>query len=243
MASSQVACVNFLLPLVEIPGALTAVAHAIDEDVEDAVLIHHEGRPSPVEFEWIGLKDSLEGTITRGANSTSSDAYIVASTKRGPCAYLIEWKYVEEYRVGDYLGEGNPGRTRLGRYTDLYYANTSSFSGIVPIENLLYEPFYQIMRLRLLADRMIKEQELDVTDAKVVVVVPQENSAYRERITSPPLAEYFPQLESVEAVVKATLKQPNGFQAIDYSTLVDAVGRECGSEAADWVAYARERYD
>ena len=33
MASSQIACVNFLLPLVDIPGALTAVLQAIDDDV------------------------------------------------------------------------------------------------------------------------------------------------------------------------------------------------------------------
>ena len=37
MASSQIACVNFLLPLVEIPSALTAVLRAIDDDVTGVV--------------------------------------------------------------------------------------------------------------------------------------------------------------------------------------------------------------
>ena len=37
MASSQIACVNFLLPLVDIPGALTAVLQGIDEDVTGVV--------------------------------------------------------------------------------------------------------------------------------------------------------------------------------------------------------------
>ena len=41
MASSQIACVNFLLPLVEIPGALTAVLQAIDGDVTGVVNIDH----------------------------------------------------------------------------------------------------------------------------------------------------------------------------------------------------------
>ena len=43
MASSQIACVNFLLPLVDIPGALPAVLKAIDDDVTGVVDIEHEG--------------------------------------------------------------------------------------------------------------------------------------------------------------------------------------------------------
>ena len=37
MASSQIACVNFLLPLARIPGALTAALRAIDGDVVEIV--------------------------------------------------------------------------------------------------------------------------------------------------------------------------------------------------------------
>ena len=34
---------------------------------------------------------------------------------------------------------------------------TASFSGVVPMSALLYEPFYQLLRLRLLADRMVTD--------------------------------------------------------------------------------------
>ena len=71
MASSQVACVNFLLPLARIPGALLSALGVIDDDVHAIVDIHHEGNTSPVEFEWIGLDRSLEGGRTRGAQNTS----------------------------------------------------------------------------------------------------------------------------------------------------------------------------
>ena len=37
MASSQVACVNFLLPLARIPSALLAIIRAIDDDVRAIV--------------------------------------------------------------------------------------------------------------------------------------------------------------------------------------------------------------
>ena len=117
MASSQIACVNFLLPLVHIPGALTAVLKAIDDDVTGVVDIEHEGTSSPVELEWIGLGHALEGpgVKSRGANSTSVDAFMVAETPTGRRAYLMEWKYVEEYRTED-KGRGPQGETRRRRY-------------------------------------------------------------------------------------------------------------------------------
>ena len=59
MASSQIACVNFLLPLVDIPGALTAVLNALDDDVTGAVDIENQGTSCPVELEWIGLDHAL----------------------------------------------------------------------------------------------------------------------------------------------------------------------------------------
>ena len=146
MASSQVACVNFMLPLAEIPGALTAMIGAIDDDVKGIVDIRHEDRTSPVEFKWIGLESSLEGGTARGANNTSVEAFVIADTDAGRRAYLMEWKYVEEYGSGDDKGAGPEGERRKGRYSDPYSAESSAFSGEVPMSELLYDPFYQLMR-------------------------------------------------------------------------------------------------
>ncbi len=245
MACSQVACVNFMLPLARIPGALAAAIGAIDDDVKGIIDIHHEGRTSPVEFEWIGLGKSLEGPVTRGRNCTSVDAFVVADTGAGRRAYLMEWKHFEENTSSDDKGAGIGGQKRKDIYSDLYSAEASAFSGEVPMSELLYEPFYQLMRLRLLADRMVANRELDVTDAKVVVVVPEGNSGYRERITSPRLAERFPQHKTVSEVMRATLKDPDAtFASVCPSVLVAAVERKCGSKdtARAWVAYQRERY-
>ena len=43
MGSSQVACINFLLPLAGIPGALSSALKALDGDVRAMVDIHNEG--------------------------------------------------------------------------------------------------------------------------------------------------------------------------------------------------------
>ena len=121
MASSQIACVNFLLPLIDVSNALTAVLQALDDDVAACADIPGPGTSSPVELEWIGLDHVLEGpTIkSRGANSTSVDAFMVGETPVGRRAYLMEWKYVEEYRTDD-KGKGRQGRTRRSRYAHLY---------------------------------------------------------------------------------------------------------------------------
>ena len=254
MASSQVACVNFLLPLCGIRGALEATISAIDGDVRRVIDITHTGNTSPVEFEWIGLPGSLEGARTRGANVTSIDAFLVAETEAGlRRAYLLEWKYVEQYLSTrpDFKGSGASGDTRRMRYGDRYRAPFSSFNlEIVPeLDDFLYEPFYQLMRQRLLADRMVKERELDVDEAKVVVVVPKLNLAYRSvadcgKTTSPPLAARFPQLETVNDVMCAALKDPAvQFAMVAPATLLDAVLRDFPDETMTWANYWRERYE
>ena len=141
------------------------------------------------------------------------------------------------------MGNGQAGETRRRQYSAKYNAESSSFNGIAPMDELLYEPFYQLMRQRLLADRMIDKGELEVTEAKVIAVVPEGNTAYRERITSPPLVQRFPNLKTVSDVFRATLKRPDDAYAIVCpSVLVAAVERECGDAAAEWVSYQRERY-
>ena len=110
------------------------------------------------------------------------------------------------------------------------------------MDEFLYEPFYQAMRLRLLADRMVREGELGVSEAKVVVVVPKgKHTILGEESLRPALAERFPG-KNVEAVVKASLKRPDSFAMIDPATLVNAVEQECGQVSTEWVAYQKERY-
>ena len=247
MASSQIACVNFLLPLVSVEGALTAVIRAIDNDVQDVIeIVDGKGNQSPVDFEWIGVDKSLEGGTHRGQLETSVDSFVVAETDRGRRAYLMEWKYTESGGSGRYMGKGRKGEVRWPRYSPLYSTIFSSFgteNGAVPMNELLYEPFYQLLRNRLLGDQMVAGREHGVLDAKVVVVAPEENTAYRARITSPPLAERFPDLKTVDEVMRATLKNPDAaFKMVTPTELREAVESECGDAVSDWAEYIQERY-
>lgn len=248
LASSQLACINFLLPLAGNRDALVAMLSAIDNDIVDVAVIDDSraGTTSLVELEWIGLPHALEGpsNTTRGANATSVDAFLVAETTSGRRAYLLEWKYIEQYKKNEkkHLGNGVKGKTWRERYSGPYDRSPSFKKGIA-LEAWFYEPLYQIMRQRLLADRMVAHEELDVSDAKVVVVVPQGNVAYRNRITSPKLAEAFPQAGSVADVVRQALVCPDKlFACVSPDGLAEAVRQRCGARVADWSAYLHERY-
>ena len=104
------------------------------------------------------------------------------------------------------------------------------------------------MRQRLLADRMANERELGIDEAKVVVVVPEQNWAYRtisdgSVTTSPPLSQRFPGLETVEEVMRAALKNPDGeFDMVAPRSLLNAVSQRFPGETAEWAGYWRERY-
>ena len=253
MASSQVACVNFLLPLAGIHGGLASALYAIDDDILHVLDISHEGNTSSVEFEWVGLGHSLEGGRMRGAQNTSIDAFLIAETRAGRRrAYLLEWKYVERYLSGrpEFKGRGAEGDTRRLRYAERYRAHFSSFhpDTAPDMDDFLYEPFYQIMRQRLLGDRMVQEGEFGVDEAKVVVVVPDDNWAYRtvsdgRTRTSPPLARRFPQMGTVEEVMRASLKNPRAqFDMVAPSFLLNALSESLPNETVEWASYWQDRY-
>ena len=245
MASSQIACLNFLLPLAGTDDGLLAVLQAIDDDVTGVVAIEDSatGTSSPVEFEWIGVGHAIEGegVTTRGEFATSIDAFLVAETARGRRAYLMELKYTETGGSEDKFREAG-GETRRRIYGGPYAASEAFAEGI-PLEAWSHEPFYQIMRQRLLAERMVARGELGVTDARVVVVVPEGNRAYRDRVTAPLLRRAYPGACSVEDVVRAALRHPErDFRTVCQADLAEAVKARCGSAVGRWGRYIGERY-
>ena len=95
---------------------------------------------------------------------------------------------------------------------------------------------------------MVEEGELGVDEAKVVVVVPEGNWAYRtvtdgRTTTSPLLAQRFAKLETLETVMRASLKDPDAqFDMVAPAQLLDGVARSLPDETVDWANYWRDRY-
>lgn len=250
MTSSQIACVNFFLPLAQREDALLAMLHSFDEDATSVVPLEYRARnterlvSSLVELEWVGRDSTLEGgRYFRGANATSADALIVAEARRGVRrAYLFEWKYAEQYGRKGTTGPAAKTKERLKRYKARYEASTSPFTGEVSLEALLYDPVYQLMRFGLLGQKMIEGSEFGVTEARVVVVCPSENTDYLNTVTSAALQKRYQDARSIEQVLKQLWRDPAGIRFTDTPSLLGSV-RSAGVAASDeWAAYNGTRY-
>ncbi len=125
--SSQVSCLNFLMPLATRPKLLARVigkALGLSPPIMLEVESGPNGQPWFVGFEWIGCADYLNeagksGARTRGANTTSADAVVRFEHEGRIETVLIEWKYTESYG-GPIPPGGN--KVRLSRYKNLVFA-------------------------------------------------------------------------------------------------------------------------
>lgn len=256
LASSQVACVNMLLPL-----AVAGEGKAPEEDplltllrlldpAAEAVLPVPDPdgmEPSRVEFEWVGWDRPIEGgPKNRGALQTSADALLYGLRAGRPWAWIFEWKYVEEYLRPSDMGAGRSGQTRRRAYTPLYTRPDSAFRPDVPLDDFFWDPCYQLMRLRLLADRTTREgvaPHAPVAGATVVVVCPLANDDYRRPVTTTPLARRFPDEPSVEGLMRRTLRDPEGLCFGASEALVEGMRRSgLGGVVPAWVAWHAGRY-
>ena len=155
--------------------------------------------------------------------------------------FFFEWKMVEEYREED-LGKGSPGKTRRNTYKEYLEAANCPFSKIIPVDAVLYEPFYQIFRMGLLGQKMIYEdKELD--RVYVIPVYPRDNLAYSERITSPWLRENFSNLATVSEIASQFFVEPIVFKSMLADELWGKT-REClrSTDYKSWVQYMNSRY-
>jgi hypothetical protein len=245
LTSSQLACVNFLLPLAQISGALEAALRVVDEKIESVIPLSYDGFNSTIEFEWTGLSGSLEqiANSTRGCGVTSGDALVVANTRSHRRGYLIEWKLAESYERTECKGDGAKGGERKRRYAHLYRAADSSFNEIASLEDWLYEPLYQLMRLRLLADRMVRSNEFGVQEVELVVVCPPGNTAYLNNITSGAMSSRLPNARNLADVMRDTLRYPERVVIVSPHDLLAGVRAEgLGSSIDCWCSYHNDRY-
>ncbi len=119
----------------------------------------------PVVFEWIGPKSSPIKEIggSRGQRKTSIDALVLAIIDNKITQVFIEWKFTEkypgekEYNICKFAGK--KGNERLCRYSavlaDLRNRDDFPFNmmenGGLGLYDFSYEPYYQLMRITLLA--------------------------------------------------------------------------------------------
>ena len=153
--SSQVCCLNFLLPLAtdrqRAKRFLTAALGIDDPDVQP-VETTADGRDWFIGFEWTGAADYLNEQmngrpVQRGSNSTSADAFMCFRHGGQKHGLLIEWKYTESYGAplpDRRRADGTGGHvTRCKRYGDIAFAQNGPIRNDLglELEDFFWEPF------------------------------------------------------------------------------------------------------
>lgn len=242
--SSQVSCLNHLLPLATRPDMLARLVQAaVGGDLPEMLEVEAgpEGAPWFVGFEWIGRKDYLNewprtGLPKRGANVTSADAILRFRQGGRVETLLVEWKYTESYGTPP---EEKPEAERRRRYQSISFAPFGpirSDAGI-KLTDLFWEPFYQLFRQQILAARMQAEKEDGAERVRVLHIAPAGNTRLR-RVTSPTLR---PLGDDALAVFRLLLATPDDFISRTTESLFAPLIAAAPADD-DWATYLRERY-
>lgn len=242
--SSQVACLNFLMPLATRPDILAqivqpALGGALPEMLE--VEPGPDGKPWFLGFEWIGGRNYLgewprTGLPQRGANVTSADAFLRFRREGRTEALLIEWKYTESYGKPP---DPKSHDERMRRYGDRTFAPDGPFrpaGQAFGVSDLFWEPAYQLARQQMLAWQMERDQDEPAERVRVLHIAPSANLALR-KVTSPVLAL---QGSDVLALFPSLLSEPDSFVSMStealFAPLIDARPDDA------WAAYLSGRY-
>ena len=241
--SSQVCCLNFLMPLARDHDRLARlVGSALDIDPPELVDAKEgpDGEPWFVAFEWNGgghdyLNESLNGRLLkRGSNSTSADAAIRFRSGGRIEILLIEWKYTETYGA-PIQAKGNPTRTK--RYENLTFAPNGPIKADQGLElaDFFYEPFYQLLRQQMLAFQLEKAGGFDC--ARVLHVSPRGNRRLHH-VTSRKLQPFG---DDAFKVFRKLLVHPDRFVDCRTEDLFRPL-IEGASPDDPWATYLRQRY-
>lgn len=237
--SSQISCLNHLMPLMQDPRAVLSLINGIRNDFFEVLPINSDANPAYIAFEVVGAANHLnEGNNSRGQNCTSIDALILAKHKDGRRILLpIEWKYTESYNNSDKSTEKGKGEVRQRRYNDLITASTQLKSKATYAGSIYYrEPFYQLMRQTLWAEQILlhkdTETDLQSDDFLHIHIIPRQNRTLLDKC-------YLPQ-KDMEATWRDCLTDQSKYLRIDPSDLFEPL--KSSEKYRDLIAYLQERY-
>lgn len=239
LLSSQISCLNHLFFLRNDKEAALKILQNLNADFVDVCADFEDGY---IGFEVVSngsyLGETSSGKAqTRGANCTSVDAVMTGILKSGKkIQVLIEWKYTEAYGK-TCLADGSSGVTRKSRYNHLITDPNSPIDCKVALDNLYYDPFYQIMRQTLLAWQMVKHKkdELNTDDWLHFDVIPENNLHLRYKVQAPGLLQ-----TGIEDAWKSQLKTPEKYNVITPQRLLRPLLFD--SKYSVMMEYINERY-
>lgn len=248
LCCSQSCCVNFLYPMTTNPKLLASVFRYFYPELAEPLPVDKDlplkGSFPYMAFEWIGVRDYLGeakrkgAERTRGAYFTSADFIFRFEREDGKIQIVLgEWKYTEDYRRLDkgievrkqnyHLAFNRDGGVFKQRGENLYGA-------------LFFDPFYQLMRLQLLAQEMELSREMGADVVSVLHICPEANREFRDRVTSPHLADMFPDKGVLE--IRKELVPQDKFMSISVEDLLKTIIERVTVDDQGWADYLSTRY-
>lgn len=158
------------MPLMNDKEAVLAMINGVRNEFTDVVALSCDKQPQYIAFEAVSKEDHLnEGKCTRGSNCTSVDALVMAKRGKETVLIPIEWKYTEAYINFDKSTEGEgkrKGLERQRRYNQLITASKQLKSKEIYERSIYYqEPFYQLMRQTLWAEKVVEYKSSEILKA------------------------------------------------------------------------------
>ena len=105
---------------------------------------------------------------------------------------------------------------------------------------LFFDPYYQLMRLQLLAQEMQVAGEMDADLVTVLHICPEANNEFRKKVTSPKLRGMYPGKTTLE--VWEELAPKDKFKSITVEGLLDTIVKHAGPKDRGWADYLKTRY-
>lgn len=223
LRDSQVQCVNALFQMVSDPerikrafGTVVDIAEVLQ--IEDGRFLTFE-YIGPTDYFGEGIRHGKEVGRRRGTNCTSVDAAFLYETSTGTTELaLVEWKFTESY-LSALDRNSDSDAIRIERYkADLDAADGPVRNDVLPIELLLDEPFYQLMRQQLLANRLEQAGAHGADVVRVVHVLAPQNTGYQDSLVR---AEHRAAGDSVDEVWAKLLRTPDRFHHLDPAVFLD----------------------
>lgn len=131
---------------------------------------------------------------------------------------MVEWKFTEFYLTAL---DRNPDSDaiRIGRYAaDLAAVDGPVQADVLPIELLLDEPFYQLMRQQLLAHRLEQAGAHGADVVRVLHVLAPENTGYQDSLLR---NEQRAAGVNIDEVWAKLLRTPDRFRHVDLAVFLD----------------------
>lgn len=250
---SQSFCVNVLFYFYDNPLKLNDLLNNLGYNSKEVLPFEFDkpynvNSPHYICFEWIGLKNYLKeihnGIVikdderTRGEGFTSADFAIrYLDNSNNINLILCEWKYTELYEEKNAKSE----KGKKYRYDRVYKKILTYDDCPVKLYNNLEhldifdEPFYQLMRLQLLANE-IEENEIEADKAHVLLISPEENTNYSNSIISKKLKVFNKTVQEIWS----DFVPPNKFKYINTENLFKSLNSIIPKN--DWTKYLNLRY-